>query len=166
MQGFNQIDTRSGGVLVNVRINARLQRLRDQQDSLRKQAESFRRQVAQAEAELSALDQRTAGISDVADLHDIASKRQTLKSSCDELERRQRDAEAQQKRVAEENEAWVDNFAQWTFRRQQLIKELASAPDGAESNYMAVMGVGEIRSRATVEAELKDIVFKLENFSK
>jgi len=28
------------------------------------------------------------------------------------------------------------------------------------------MGVGQIRSRATVEAELKDIVFKLEAFSK
>lgn len=167
MQGFNQIDTMpSGGVLVDVKNNARLQRLRVQQETSRKQAENFRRQAAQAEASLRELDQRTAGISDVAELRDIASKRQMLKIGCDELEWRQRDAEGQARRVSEELSAWTDNFGEWTFRRQQLIKELASAPDGQANNYMTAVGIGEIRSRATVEAELADVVFKLEAFSK
>jgi len=165
MQGFNQIE-RSGGVLVSVPTNPRLQRLRDKQKRLQGQVEDCSREVLEAERKLHELDQQAAGLGDISQLTVVSKQRQRLKDILDTLALRQREFEGQLRQVAEEVEGWTDNFAQWSFRRQQLITELASAPDGPANNYMVAMGIGEIRSRATVTAELADIVFKLGAFSK
>lgn len=166
MQGFTQIE-RSGGVVVSVPTNPRLQRLRDKQKRLQGQVEDCRRAVLETERKLHELDQQAAGLADVAQLTTVSKQRQQLKDILDTLAYRQQQAEGQQKQVAEEISGWVDNFARWGFRRQQLIAELPTAPDdGPGVSYMTALGQNEIRSRATVEQELRDVIFKLEGFSK
>lgn len=168
MQGFNQMDTmRSGGVLVNVPINARLQRLRDKQKRLHGQVEDCRREVREAERNLHALDQQALDLADISQLTVVSKQRQRLKDILDTLAFRQREGEGQLRQVAEEIEGWTDNFAQWVFRRQQLIAELPTAPDdGGATYYVTAVGHPGIRNKATVEEELKDVTHKLENFSK
>ena len=107
------------------------------------------------------------GLGDVAQLTTVSKQRQQLKDVLDTLEYRQKQAEGQLRQVAEEVEGWIDNFARWSFRRQQLIAELPTAPDdGGATYYVTAVGHPGIRNKATVEAELKDITFTMENFSK
>ncbi len=167
MQGFNQNTMRSGGVLVSVPNNPRLQRLRDKQSGLQVQVEDYRRETLKTERKLHALDRQTAGLGDVAQLTTVSKQRQQLKDILDTLEFRQQQAEGQLRQVAEEIEGWNGNFAEWSFRRQQLIKELATAPDdGGATYYVTAVGHPGIRNKATVEAELKDITFKLGVFAR
>ncbi len=166
MQGFTQIE-RSGGVVVSVPTNPRLQRLRDKQKRLQGQVEDCRREVLETERKLHALDQQAAGLNDVAQLTTISRQRQQLKDVLDTLEYRQQQAEGQLRQVAEELEGWTGNFAEWSFRRQQLIAELPTAPDdGGATYYVTAVGHPGIRNKATVAEELKDVTYKLEAFGK
>jgi chromosome segregation ATPase len=155
---------RSGTVEVHVPAYPRLQAIKSKQAELQTLISRLQQEAARVEAEAQRLGQQSESNS-IGDLEAYSQRRAQLKREFDSLEYQAAGHEAALRRLDEEYGSWLNNFATWLYKKDQLVKELGSAPDTDEPLYDAILDRETPRSRAQIKYELQNLTMRLAAFS-
>src|SRR5215813_11810313 len=103
------------------------------------------------------LDRETAATTDFDRMAVLSAEREALRRSYERLETEARGFEEECLAIDEQHSEWCSIFAAWEFRRQALVRELATCHDGPADDLIFAVERDVIRSKGQIEAELNFI---------
>lgn len=161
---FVQTERNDKGVVVNVRLNARLRALQAEVSRLQKLERTAAERLGTIDRERQLSDENPSmGLAQRAEWE---TRRTQLKAEYDATDVAQQTAQNQLKAAQLEYSEWLEHFGQWQYQIKQLQRELPNALDGDTPSFVTTnLGEAPRRSKTEIENEMIAVLGKLANFS-
>ena len=150
---------------MTVPIYPRLQRLLDERGKQESIIRDCQQRLNETAVEGQRLDAQIKEMSDITKLEELSRRREETKRQYQILEQTIAGSHALIERLDEEYGGWAANFAGWLQQRESLIRQLASAVPGEQETYCFALERDVPKTRGQVEAELADVIGKIEAFA-